>query len=412
MHSSLVVISWWSNALGLECLHRLKHHARERTIYVVQVGKSPEGRARFRDFLPTGVTELDYPDDAPAEHSRVIRSVALEHLAPESGLWLIDHDVFFEEACESWLSAADAWFEPSEMCLCVHSSPDSPAITQPAFWMSPARWTADIPDIDPIPFEARAESRRPDLYRNDGQLRMPVKDTLVRAYEKLSLLGRACEFHLPNEAPTPLPSFPRHTHLGGLSLFAGPVGLPALGDWARTTVTHFGQFFEASPWLEAEDPELLRRLAEFRQWMLSEENRPDDSPANEPVPHTNMAANQGETAWTPKDLGEWPDEQLAEITPMVVTGCKITVRDGYVWGVPPSVESPRRLFRLGSPALLVFNGFNGLNLLAEVSANLAAEMGWNATRAFAFTRDLFLSLATAGVCCPKYQADGHQEASG
>jgi len=39
MKSDLVVISWWSNCLGLACLHNLATYTRNRNIYVVQVGK-------------------------------------------------------------------------------------------------------------------------------------------------------------------------------------------------------------------------------------------------------------------------------------------------------------------------------------------------------------------------------------
>ena len=46
-HSPLVVTSWWSNSLGLTCLHRLAADNPRRPIYVVQAGKSAEQMARF-----------------------------------------------------------------------------------------------------------------------------------------------------------------------------------------------------------------------------------------------------------------------------------------------------------------------------------------------------------------------------
>ncbi|MBZ0276768.1 MAG: hypothetical protein K8I60_11515 [Anaerolineae bacterium] len=265
--SSIVVISWWSNCLGLTTLHRLATYTHDRVIRVVQVGKSPEAKARFRRHMPSGVVELDYPEDAPAEHSQVIRDLVLRQLQGEAGVWFFDHDVFLTEDCETWLRTADAGFEQTDICLCVHPSPESPAITQPAFWVSPVRWPAHITQVDPIPFSPRDASRRPDLFRHEGELRIPEKDTLMLAWETLSAIGRAERYHLMGEPPSELPPFPAHNHMGGLFLFSGPMLPPGFYGWMRATVTRFNQFYETCDWREDEDAELLRRLAEFQQWL-------------------------------------------------------------------------------------------------------------------------------------------------
>jgi len=49
MRSDYVVISWWSNCLGLTCLDRLIKNInnRKRKIYVIQVGKQEKQKELF-----------------------------------------------------------------------------------------------------------------------------------------------------------------------------------------------------------------------------------------------------------------------------------------------------------------------------------------------------------------------------
>jgi hypothetical protein len=275
LNSQIVVISWWSNCLGLASLRRLVETVNGCKLRVVQVGKSAAQRQLFREHLPPGVSELPYPEDAPGEHSRVIREVCLRLLSSAQGVWFIDHDVLMESDCEAWFRATDAWLSGMNVCLCLPLRPPTPAITQPAFWLSPARWPASIRSFDPIPFQAQQVSRRPDLYRNDGDLRMPIKDTLVAARDELAASGRVTGFPLsPQDAVSgPLPPFPAHNHLGGLFFLAGPVHPPAFDnwpparEWSMKTVKGLVQFFESCPaeWLAIEEPVLLQRLEEFRE---------------------------------------------------------------------------------------------------------------------------------------------------
>ncbi|HJW89098.1 MAG TPA: hypothetical protein VJ436_00510 [Anaerolineales bacterium] len=279
MHSKIVVISWWSNCLALACLHRLVELVDARQIYVVQVGKPIQQRELFRINLPTRVTELGYPPGGPAEHSRVLEWVSLHALRSEAGLWFIDHDVIIEAdiatdhnvsglgCLETWLQAADQFLGREKLSLFLPSLNANPAITQPAFWLSPARWPDFTPAFDPIPFEARLESCRPDVYRHDGNLRMPVKDTLIAAREALMQRGLVGFFPLNplDGQASNLQPFPPHIHLGGLSLFSGPVLPPQFTEWMERTVKGFNEFYEHCPaeWLAIEDPVLLERLAEF-----------------------------------------------------------------------------------------------------------------------------------------------------
>ncbi|MBZ0276769.1 MAG: hypothetical protein K8I60_11520 [Anaerolineae bacterium] len=110
----------------------------------------------------------------------------------------------------------------------------------------------------------------------------------------------------------------------------------------------------------------------------------------------------GGTALTLAELGDWPDEHLAELVPMVTPHCQIEVRDGLVYGQPPNGNRVC-MFPVDSPALEAFNGFNGLNLLIEVSHDLADVTGWDMAHSFAYTRGVFLTLVKAGICQPKYE---------
>ncbi len=51
MRSDLVVISWWSNCLGVACLHNLVNYTRNQNIYFIAVDKPEEHMERFRAHL-------------------------------------------------------------------------------------------------------------------------------------------------------------------------------------------------------------------------------------------------------------------------------------------------------------------------------------------------------------------------
>jgi len=239
MKSDLVVISWWSNCLGLTCLHNLVHHTENRDIYVVQAGKAAAQKERFRAHLPPSVQELPYPAHRPAEHGKVIEAVARDLLGGHEGLWFFDHDLFVFQDLEAWLGDMDRAFERSACCLCHPQPTGGPSITTPAFWLSPARFPEDLPGFEPIPFRKTRVSQRPDIFQAAADLRMPEKDTLVRAREFLAARDSVREFSLR--------SFPRHDHLGGLYMFAGEIPPPALYDWMAGRVERFTAFYEACP---------------------------------------------------------------------------------------------------------------------------------------------------------------------
>jgi hypothetical protein len=271
MKSDLVVISWWSNCLGLACLHRLVEHTKNRNIYVVQAGK-PEGqRERFRQNLPLHVKELPYPPERSGEDWRVREAVARELLGDREGLWFVDHDLFAQEDCESWLEEMDHGLEGSKICLCHPLPWRGPSITNPAFWLSPPRFPAGMPGFARVPYQEDAAASRPYAPRLGAStpLIMPEKDTLVAAMEFLQTLDMVWGFPLAEAARLPggPSAFPRHEHLGGLYTFTGMVPPPALHDWLARCIEQFTRFYAACPpaWVSIEDPVLMQRLEQFRQ---------------------------------------------------------------------------------------------------------------------------------------------------
>ncbi len=269
MRSDLVVISWWSNCLGLACLHSLIRHIQNRAIYVVQVGKSETGREHFRDHMPRAVTELPYSADAPAEHCQVIETVARELLPDHAGLWFLDHDVFVQEDCEPWLHAMDGMFSRSSISLCYPAAGQGPAITSPAFWLSPRRCPADVPSFAPVPYRESLVSKQPYRFRHDAELRMPEKDTLVSVQEYLLARGMARSFPVTRDDAVSIGQvpFPQHTHLSGLYVLAGVIPPRQLDNWTRRCVDTFTAFYAQCPqqWIDIEDATLLRRLREFQR---------------------------------------------------------------------------------------------------------------------------------------------------
>ncbi|MBN1936028.1 MAG: hypothetical protein JW934_15270 [Anaerolineae bacterium] len=268
MKSELIVISWWSNSLGLTCLHNLARYARARGIFVVQVGKPEVQKERFRALLPSAVTELFYPASRPAEDWRVREAVARELLSDHVGLWFIDHDLFVQQDCQDWLDDMDSRFSRSNVCLCHPSPRRGPAITNPAFWLSPVRFPSDMPSFARLPYQEEPVASRPYALRQSAALAMPEKDTLVAAMEALQERGLVCGFPLTDADSVPggPRPFPRYEHIGGLYTFTGELPSEPLRDWAVRCVNRFAAFYNACPpaWVEAEDAVLLERLAEFR----------------------------------------------------------------------------------------------------------------------------------------------------
>jgi hypothetical protein len=101
------------------------------------------------------------------------------------------------------------------------------------------------------------------------------------------------------------------------------------------------------------------------------------------------------------ELGNLPDDQLAQVRPIVNPDCEIFVDQGYVWSRFKKTEATVKLFPPEKENLAAFNLFNGRHRLGEIGECLSQEMGWDEVTAFTHVRDLFLSLVSRLVCVPK-----------
>ena len=442
MKSELVVISWWSNCLGLACLHSLVQHAPDRDIYLVQVGKPEEGKARFRAHMPPGVRELPYGPDRPAEDWRVREAVARELLGDREGLWFIDHDLFLQEGGEGWLAEMDGRLARSSACLCHPAPQRGPSITNPAFWLSPARFPPGMPGFARLPYREEPVASRPYALRQPAALIMPEKDTLIVAKEFLQERGMVCNFPLTEQDRVPggPPPFPRCEHIGGLYTFTGEVS-PETGEvspetrgrppeplhpWVARCVERFTAFYAACPrqWVADEDPVLLERLEAFQRAILKADAEAEGSAsaASDRRPGRGLAFACSRRDFWPallqearvlygsikggqggrlSELGDLPDDQLAQVRPIVNPEYEIFVDGNYVCCKARETERTRQLFVMKRENLATFNLFNGRYTLGQIGARLAQVMGWEEGRGFAYARDLFLALVERMVCVPR-----------
>ena len=101
------------------------------------------------------------------------------------------------------------------------------------------------------------------------------------------------------------------------------------------------------------------------------------------------------------DLGSLPDDQLAQIRPIVNPDYEILAHQGHVCSRSRRTQTALKLFPREREYLVAFNLFNGQHNLGEIGVRLSQEMGWDEAKGFAHARDLFLFLARRLVCVPK-----------
>ena len=89
--------------------------------------------------------------------------------------------------------------------------------------------------------------------------------------------------------------------------------------------------------------------------------------------------------------------------PLVVPESIIDVENESIFGTPAGKDKRLCLFSIYSPALSVFNNFNGSKSLGEAAEELAREYGWQPSKAFAYARGVFLALVVTGLAIPKEQ---------
>jgi hypothetical protein len=101
------------------------------------------------------------------------------------------------------------------------------------------------------------------------------------------------------------------------------------------------------------------------------------------------------------ELGNLPDEQLAQVRPIVNPDCEITQDEAHVWAKSKKTAATEKLFPAEEENLVAFNLFNGQHTLGEIGQVVSQQMGWDEARGFAHARSLFLSLVSRLVCVPR-----------
>ncbi len=101
-----------------------------------------------------------------------------------------------------------------------------------------------------------------------------------------------------------------------------------------------------------------------------------------------------------EDLTEFSDEQLSELYPAVNRRAKISLEKGMVCAETSAAVDPIPLFPLDSPALFVFNQFNGVQPMSEVFVKVQQHTGWDEGNTRSFVRAVFLKLCEVRVCEP------------
>jgi hypothetical protein len=172
------------------------------------------------------------------------------------------------EDCDEWLSQMDSCFSQSNICFSHPLRNHSEGITQPAFWLSPARLPQEMPSFSPVPTKINPRiSNFPFLSTiSMPSVAIPEKDTLVVVGEYLQQFGMVSQFSLSTwQKQASTPGFPRHKHIGGLYIFTYQDLPPDLNDWFACIVDQFNAFYAACPpqWRSVECPELRRRVKQF-----------------------------------------------------------------------------------------------------------------------------------------------------
>ena len=251
--------------MGLSCIGSIQKYAPKAPLAVVQVGKSREQKDKFRGLLPGGIREITFPHDMPCQHHQVLEHLIKGELATLPGVWFFDHDAFLGEEADDFFKRTDIALANSKICLLTPNSGGS--LTQPAFWISPARLAHDLPSLAPQPERNLQSSQTPCLLNSSVTPKVPTHDTLELAWQELAPLGRASSY--------PLEFFPKHVHLGGLHALTWADRLYDAGfnepltefqSFLKKTVIQLANFFDHCPdeWVRIEEPNLMKRLAMLR----------------------------------------------------------------------------------------------------------------------------------------------------
>ena len=113
-----------------------------------------------------------------------------------------------------------------------------------------------------------------------------------------------------------------------------------------------------------------------------------------------MRSQKGMPSFRIEDLISFDDEQMAVIWPIVNKNARISLSNGIVYAETSASVDPIPLFETGSPALYIFNQFNGLQPMSEILPRVAEHTGWDEKRTRETVRTVFLKLCEVRVCEP------------
>ena len=113
-----------------------------------------------------------------------------------------------------------------------------------------------------------------------------------------------------------------------------------------------------------------------------------------------LRTSQGMPSYRIEDLSSYDDEMLAGIVPSVNKKASISLNKGVVYAATSASVDPIPLFAIDSPALFIFNQFNGLQTIEEINRNVSEHTGWDEERTREIVRSVFLKLCEVRVCEP------------
>lgn len=261
MKSDIVVISWWSNCLGLKCIHNLCQNSSDRKVFVVQTGKQEHLKDAFRKFLPQTVTELFLPPGYSNEHWSVCEWLVKSELSDKEGVWFIDHDLIIYESMNDWLNTMEYVFKEDRILFAHNVNNPAGSVTSPLFWISPKLIPKGAPDFAPVPQSTDKEVfLKPfKLFDPLTGLKIPVKDTMVIFADFLRQTNSVKAYDIYGCSPA---TFPKFEHPGGLPILVYSNLPDFLLKYAKSLVRNLSGIFNTCPeeWLDIEDPVLLRQI--------------------------------------------------------------------------------------------------------------------------------------------------------
>ena len=113
-----------------------------------------------------------------------------------------------------------------------------------------------------------------------------------------------------------------------------------------------------------------------------------------------LRSQKGMPSFRIEDLTAFDDEKLAAILPIVNKNARISLDKGIVYAETSASVDPIPLFEVTSPALYIFNQFNGLQPMSEIFPKVSAHTGWDVVQTRETVRAVFLKLCEVRVCEP------------